>query len=162
MMDNAKENTTAENTAKGPAILIHNQYIKDLSLEIPHAPEIFKNLSSQPEVKIDVDINAKPLEDNLYNVDLRFRIDGDVNTQKFFILEMVYSGIVELNVPAEHTEPVLMIEIPHMLFPYARQTISNVLFNGGLPPLMLNPIDFVGMYNARRQKGKNTAANDKH
>ena len=83
---------------------------------------------------------------------LGFELIGDFKDEKFFILEMTYSGIVSLNVPKEHVEPVLMIEIPHMLFPYARQAVSNTLFNGGLPPLMLTPIDFVALYQARKQK----------
>lgn len=145
-MENANENKP-----QTPAIAMLNQYIRDLSLEIPHAPQIFTKLEAQPQIKIDVNINASAVEGNIYNVELSFRIDGDVKDEKFFILEMTYGGVVEINVPAEHKEPVLMIEIPHMLFPYARQAITNVLFNGGLPPLMLNPIDFVAMYNARRQ-----------
>ena len=148
-MENANENRP-----QAPAVAVHNQYIRDLSLEIPHAPEIFKKLNKEPQIKIDVNINAAPVEGNVYNVELAFRIDGDVGDEKFFILEMTYGGIVSLNVPEEHKEPVLMIEIPHMLFPYARQAITNTLFNGGLPPLMLNPIDFVAMYNARRQSAE--------
>ncbi len=145
-----------------PAIVMQTQYIKDLSLEIPHAPEIFKNLGEQPEIKIDVNINAAQLEQNYYNVTLDFHIDGDVKGEKFFILEMQYGGVVQLNVPEEHIQPVLMIEIPHMLFPYARQAISNVMTNGGLPPLMLSPIDFVAMYKARaaQQEAANKPAND--
>ncbi len=145
-MENANENRP-----QTPAIAMHNQYIRDLSLEIPHAPQIFTKLDTKPQIKIDVNISANAVEGNIYNVELAFRIDGDINDEKFFILEMTYGGVVELNVPDEHREPVLMIEIPHMLFPYARQAITNILFNGGLPPLMLNPIDFVAMYNARRQ-----------
>lgn len=148
-MENANENKP-----QGPAIGIINQYIKDLSLEIPHAPEIFKKIDSEPKIKIDVNINAKEVEGNIYNVELTFRIDGDVKEEKFFILEMTYGGLVSLNVPQEHKEPVLMVEVPHLLFPYARQAITNVLFNGGLPPLMLNPIDFVAMYNAKHQAAK--------
>ncbi len=142
-MDNANEN-------KAPAIIIQNQYIKDLSLEIPHAPEVFAE-RGQPDIKIDVDIHSQNIKDNQYNVELSFRIDGNVNGQKLFIMEMIYAGLVNLNIPDEHKEPVLMIEVPHMLFPYARQAISSTLFNGGLPPLMLNPIDFVAMYKARHQ-----------
>lgn len=161
-MAEATANNGENNQGAAPAILIHNQYIKDLSLEIPHAPEVFKNITSQPEMKIDVDISARPLEENIYNVNLTIRIDGDFPEQKFFILEMVYSGIVALNVPQEHIEPVLMIEIPHMLFPYARQAVSNALFNGGLPPVMLSPIDFVALYNARKQQNQAAPANDKN
>lgn len=147
-----------------PAIQIHNQYIRDLSLEIPHAPEIFKAVKSQPEIKIDVNINSQNLGGSIYNVELRFRVDGDVENQKFFILEMVYAGIAEINVPEEHIRPVLMIEIPHMLFPFARQAVTSTLYNGGLPPVMLNPIDFVAMYQAHaagNQKGVDDNAPEK-
>lgn len=139
-----------------PPLAVHHQYIKDLSLEIPHAPEVFKNNSGEPAIKIGVDINARHLEENLFNVELVFHIEGDAKEQKLFILEMTYCGIAALNVPEEHVEPVLMIEVPHMLFPYARQAISNIMGSGGLPPLMLNPIDFVSMYKARKQEQANT------
>lgn len=142
---------SGQDNAPAPAIMLHTQYIRDLSLEIPHAPEIFRELKNQPDIKVDIDVSARRLHDNFYNVELSFRVDGDVSGQKFFILEMVYAGIASLNVPEEHVEPVLMIELPHMLFPYARQAVTNTLVNGGLPPLMLNPVDFVAMYRARRQ-----------
>lgn len=148
-----KEAQTPENNQQ-PPIMIHSQFIKDLSLEIPHAPGIFSEVKSQPQINIDVNINADHIQDNQFSVDLSFRIDGDVPSKKFFILEMVYSCVVSLNVPQEHVEPVLMIEIPHMLFPYARQAISTILFNGGLPPLMLTPIDFMAMYQNRARNAK--------
>ncbi len=132
-----------------PPLMIHTQYIKDLSVEIPHAPEIFKDMKQQPSVKVDVDINARHLEENVFDVSLNFRIDGDIEQQKFFIVEMTYAGVVSLNVPEEHLEAFLMIEAPHMLFPYARQAISNVMGNAGLNPIMLNPLDFAAMYKAR-------------
>lgn len=140
----------ADNT-KTPAIQMHNQYIKDLSLEIPHAPEIFAELTTNPSIKVDVNVGFQPLKDNLYKVELVFHLDGDIHNKKLFILEMTYACLVSLNIPAEHIDPVLMVEIPHLLFPYARQAISSIMVNGGLPSLMLSPIDFVGMYNARLQ-----------
>lgn len=145
-MENANENKV-----QNPLISTHSQYIRDLSLEIPHAPQIFQKLDTQPSIKIDVNIDVKHLEGNTFNVELAFQINGDIKEEKFFILEMVYGGVVTINVPEEHKEPVLMIEIPHMLFPYARQAVTNIMFNGGLPPLMLNPIDFAALYASRRQ-----------
>ena len=142
-----------ENQLPQPPVMVHHQYIRDLSLEIPHAPEIFKDSHGEPKINISVDINAKHLEANLFNVELSFHIEGDVENKKLFILEMIYGGVAALNVPQEHVEPVLMIEVPHLMFPYARQSISNVMASGGLPPLMLNPIDFVGMSQARHPQG---------
>ena len=134
-----------------PAIMVNTQYIKDLSLEIPHAPEIFRELTEAPKVDIHVDVDAQELHDNFYNVSLSFKMDGDIKDKKLFILELVYSAVVAPNVPEEHLEPVLLIEIPRLIFPFARNVITNCLVEGGLPPFMINPIDFVAMYQQRKQ-----------
>ena len=138
------------NEAQQSAITINSQYIKDFSLEIPHAPEIFLEIKNNPNVNINVDINSRHLKENFYNVDLVFAINGDINDKKFFVIELTYSAVVQLNIPQEHIEPVLLVEIPRMLFPFARQIITTSLTEAGLPPFMINPIDFVAMYNARK------------
>lgn len=134
-----------------PALVINSQYIKDLSMEIPLAPEIFLQAAAQPELKIDVAINTKTLENHMYNVDLTLTLNGDIADKKLFILELTYSALTTLNLPAEHLEPVLNIEIPRLLFPFARNIISQSLMEAGLPPIMLNPIDFAALYTARKQ-----------
>ncbi len=146
--DNQPQN---ENKQQLPAIVINNQYIKDFSLEIPYAPEIFKEIKKNPEVSVDVNVDVKSLEDNYFNVDLLFSINGDAESKKFFIIELTYSAVLQLNVPQEHVEPVLMIEIPRMLFPFARQIITTSLTEAGLPPFMLNPIDFAALYQLRKK-----------
>lgn len=145
--NNKQKNDNQE--AQAPAIIINNQYIKDFSLEIPFAPEIFNEIKENPEININVDVNANKLQDNVFNVDLVFSISGDVKEKKLFVLELTYSAVVQINVPQEHLEPVLLIEIPRMLFPFARNIITTSLMNAGLPPFMINPIDFVAMYNNR-------------
>ena len=146
--DNQPQN---DNKHQLPAIVINSQYIKDFSLEIPYAPEIFKEIKQNPDVKVNVDVNTKNLEHNFYNVDLAFSINGDVGSKKFFIIELTYSAVVELNVPQEHIEPVLTVEIPRLLFPFARQIITTSLTEAGLPPFMLNPIDFAALYQLRKK-----------
>ena len=146
--DNQPQN---ENKQQLPAIVINNQYIKDFSLEIPYAPEIFKEIKKNPEVSVDVNVDVKSLEDNYFNVDLLFSINGDAESKKFFIIELTYSAVVQLNVPQEHVEPVLMVEIPRLLFPYVRNIVSQTLADGGLPPFLLNPVDFVAMYQNRKK-----------
>ncbi len=139
--------------AKKPAIMINSQYIKDLSMEIPHAPHIFNKMNENaPKIDIEVNLESQALEENIYNVLLNLTINGDVKEEKAFILELSYGAVVTLNIPEEHREPVLMIEIPHMLYPFVRQIIANTLTSAGLPALMLNPIDFMAMYNARKAK----------
>lgn len=139
--------------AKKPAIMINSQYIKDLSMEIPHAPHIFNKMNENaPKIDIEVNLESQALEENIYNVLLNLTINGDVKEEKAFILELSYGAVVTLNIPEEHREPVLMIEIPHMLYPFVRQIIANTLTSAGLPALMLNPIDFMAMYNAKKAK----------
>ena len=135
-------------------IMIQNQYIKDLSMEIPHAPVIFKRMQGvNPQVAIDVNVEAHKLEeDKTFNVVMNIRVNGDIEQEKAFILELSYGAVVSLNIPEEHEEPVLMIEIPHMIYPYVRQIVSTTMSNAGLPPLMLNAIDFMALYNAKKAK----------
>lgn len=145
-----------DNQQPQPAIIIQSQYIKDLSMEIPHAPAIFKKLQgNNPKVNVEVNVEAQKLEEeNTFNVLLNIRINGDIEEEKAFILELSYGAVVSLNIPAEHEEPVLMIEIPHMIYPYARQIISSTMSSAGLPPLMLNPIDFMAMFNAKKAQAE--------
>ena len=86
---------------------------------------------------------------------VEFALTPIITIFKFFIVELEYCGVVSLNIPDEHVDAVLKIEVPHMLFPYARQAISGVLMDAGLPPLMLNPIDFVAMYHANKKSEAN-------
>ena len=81
-------------------------------------------------------------------------MNGIITGQPLFLLELDYACVASLNIPKEHIEPVLLIEIPRLLFPYARNIVTNTLVNGGLPPFMLNPIDFVAMYQKRGEKPK--------
>lgn len=135
-----------------PAIVINSQYIKDLSLEIPHAPEIFKQIRQQPQIQVDINIQSKKLEKNLHNVLLNINLNAEVEGKKLFILELSYGAVATLNVPEEHIEPVVGIEIPRLLFPFARSIVSHCLTEGGLPPIMLNPIDFAALYAARKNQ----------
>lgn len=133
-----------------PPIVINTQYIKDFSLEVPHAPDIFRDFEGTPDINLDVNVNANHMHDNFFNVSLLVKMSGLIKSRPLFILELEYAGVVSVNVPKEHLEPVLLIEIPRLLFPYARSIITNTLINAGLPPLMINPIDFLAMYNARK------------
>ncbi len=137
-----------------PPIVIQNQYIKDMSMEIPHAPIIFKKMqSAAPKVNIEANIGVNKLEEEkTFNVLVNFRINGDIEDEKAFILELSYGAVVSLNIPEEHIEPVLMVEIPRMMFPFARQIIASTMGSAGLPPLMLNPIDFAALFNAKKAK----------
>ena len=137
-----------------PALIINSQYIKDLSLEIPHAPQIFSQVRAQPAVKVDIGVHNAKLADNVYTVDLNINLNGETEGKPLFILELTYAAAVTLNIPAEHLEAVLNIEIPRLIYPYARNVVTQCLMESGLPPIMLSPLDFAAIYEAR----KNTAA----
>ncbi len=145
-----KKTEETNNNQQLPALMIHSQYIKDMSLEIPLAPEIFQEMNKNPDIHVDISMNNKSLENNVYNVTLTAKIDADLGEKKLFIVELSYAAVVSINVPAEHLEPILYIELPRLLFPYVRSIISNSLSAAGLPPIMLNPIDFVSLYNAKK------------
>lgn len=139
-----------EQSAK-TAIAIHGQFIKDLSLEIPHAPEIFAEIKTAPKMDVHIDVKTEPKGNNMYISQLDISMTGKVEEKTLFVLELSYMAYAEVNVPEEHLEPVLMVELPRLIFPYARNVVTQCLCEGGLPPFMLNPIDFGAMYLARKQ-----------
>ena len=142
--------TEQKNNEQQPAIMIKSQYIKDMSLEIPFAPEIFSEMNTQPQVHVDMGMKNDAHEDGSYVVSLEVKMDADINDKKLFIVELTYCANLDLNVQEEQKEPVLMIELPRLMFPFVRSIIASNLANAGLPPLMLNPIDFVAMYQAKK------------
>lgn len=141
---------TNEPETSAPPISVNGQYIKDLSFEVPSAPGIFADMREQsPDIPIHVDINAAKLEEGLFEVVLHLKIEAHLPDKPVFIVELAYAGLFTLNVPTEHLQPVLLIECPRILFPFARNIIADVTRDGGFPPLMLQPIDFVALYRSR-------------
>lgn len=133
-------------------LMILSQYIKDMSLEIPLAPQIFKEMTQAPNVQVEFNMKHEQLEDGNFNITLNTKLDANVSEKKLFIIELAYAAVASVNVPQEHLEPVLEIELPRLLFPFVRSVISHSLSEAGLPPMMLSPIDFVSLYNAKKAK----------
>jgi preprotein translocase subunit SecB len=147
---------SGDNGQNGPAggaprIQILSQYIKDLSFENPGAPA---SLTGRPQIDLGVDLQAKRLEPQLFEVELKLRIDAKSTDGKpVFVLELAYAGLLQIvNVPDDVLQQVLLIEGPHMLFPYARRIISDAVRDGGMPPLMIEPIDFAGLYRSKAEQ----------
>lgn len=158
----AEEKQNTVNAEQPQGLMLHAQYIKDLSLEIPFAPEVFKELGKEaPKVSIDINIANKPLEDDMYEVALTAKINADVADKKLFILELTYATVATVKVPEEHLEPILYIELPRLLFPFVRNIVATNLTEAGLPPMLITPIDFVALYQARKAKEAENAAKDK-
>ena len=130
-----------------PPLMIGAQYIKDLSFENPQGPEILAALANGPQVNVEVNTNARHLGENVYEVSLFIRGEALADDKAVFIVELTYGGVVTLtNVPEEEYQPLLLIEVPRHLFPFARSVIANVTRDGGFPPLMINPLDFAALY----------------
>jgi preprotein translocase subunit SecB len=131
-----------------PPILIGAQYIKDLSFENPQGPEVLVSMMDSPEVNIDVNTTARLLSEDVYEVALFIRGEAKNEGKTVFIVELTYGGIITLNnMPEENIQPALLIEAPRHLFPFARSIVANVTRDGGFPPLLINPMDFVALYH---------------
>ena len=140
------------NSPENPEVSLNMQYIRDMSLEVPHAPEIFAKLSTQPKINVDLNIDVNKLNEKNYEVTLNLRLNADIDDESLFIFELAYAAACTVKLPEEQIEPVLFIEIPKLIFPYARQIISSNLANAGLPPLMLTPIDFSAVYKKKKEQ----------
>lgn len=140
----------AQADTQQPGLVILSQYIKDMSIEIPLAPEIFKEITAAPKVDVDVHITQRQFDEGFYEVLLNTSINAEINGKKLFIIELSYGGAVGINLPKETIETALYIELPHLLFPFVRSIIANSLSAAGLPPIMLSPIDFAALYQKRK------------
>ncbi|GEO80872.1 protein-export chaperone SecB [Pararhodospirillum oryzae] len=132
-------------------LMISHQYTKDLSFEAPNTPQIFTQFTKQPEISINVDVKVEPVQENVFEVILHFEVDSRIGDTVAFLVELKYAAVVSVHVPEEHVRPMLLIEVPHLLFPYARNILSDTTRDAGFPPLMLQPLDFAAMYRNRFQ-----------
>jgi preprotein translocase subunit SecB len=141
---------TAEATEPG-GIRILAQFIRDLSFENPRAPESLRGGAAQPQIDLGVEMNARSREDGFFEVDLKLSAKANREDGPIFVVELLYGGVFQIaGVSADDMEPVLLIECPRYLFPFARKIIADVTSDGGYPPFMLDPIDFAGVYTARK------------
>lgn len=136
-----------------PSMNILAQYLKDLSFENPNAPQSLMQNENQPQIDISVNVNANTLAPTDYEVELQLGVKAMIGSEAVFQAEMEYAGVFRLeNIPEEHMHPIVLIECPRMLFPFARHILADAIRNGGFPPLMLDPIDFASMYHQRMQE----------
>ncbi len=143
------DDTNSQSTL--PPLVVNGQYVKDLSFEVPGSPAIYGEMQGQaPNIPIHVDVNVAPLKDNAFEVTLHLRVEAHLQDKRpVFIVELAYAGVFSINAPAEHVQPMLLIECPRLLFPFARNIVADMTREGGFPPLLIQPIDFVQLYRAR-------------
>ncbi|MBB3611515.1 protein-export chaperone SecB [Rhizobium sp. BK602] len=143
-------NENSGNGAASPSLTILAQYTKDLSFENPGAPRSLQARENAPDININVNVNANPLSDSDFDVVLTLSAEAKDGDRVLFHTELVYGGVFRVTgFPQEHMLPLLFIECPRLLFPFARQIIADITRNGGFPPLMIDPIDFAQMFTQR-------------
>ncbi|MBS9721643.1 protein-export chaperone SecB [Tianweitania sp. BSSL-BM11] len=138
------------NGAAAPSLNILTQYVKDLSFENPGAPNTLRGRNQSPNIGINVNVGANPIGDKEYDVTLTLSAKAGEEKDVLFNVELVYGGVFRVEgFPQEHMLPVLFIECPRLLFPFARQILADATRNGGFPPLLLDPIDFAQMFQQK-------------
>jgi preprotein translocase subunit SecB len=135
-----------------PAASLHvlGQYVKDISFENPGAPKSLRPTDKAPALDVNVNVNARPQSQTEFEIELRLDAKAARGDETLFIVEVTYAGVFQVrNVPQEHVHPLLLIEGPRMLFPFARQIVADATRQGGFPPLLIDPVDFASLYRRR-------------
>ena len=131
------------------------QYTKDFSFENPNAPNSISGQPQQPQLSIQINVNPKQISNTDFEVELKLDGKAEHNGSTLFAFELNYAGLFHLQgIPQESIGPLVMIECPRLLFPFAREIISSAVVGGGFPPLLLDPVDFVGIYQQRMAQGQ--------
>ena len=133
-----------------PVYSIEKIYVKDLSLEVPNAPQIFLERES-PNVDVQLHHVSKSVDDGIYQTELTLTVTAKVGEKTMFLVECCQAGIFAIrNVPNQDLEPILAIGNPNILYPYARETISDAIVRAGFPPVLLNPVNFEALLQAQK------------
>jgi len=133
------------------------QYIKDMSVENPNAPQVFQ-WEVQPSLDVQFNLNAQKVADELHEVAIKIEVTARSDNGVHFVVDLTYAGLFGArNVPEEALGPVLLIEAPRLLFPFARQVVSDAVSSTGFPPLLLEPIDFAAAYVAQAEAAQGQA-----
>ena len=153
------EKKTITTEVKQTQVQVIAQYVKDFSFENPNAPESLQASNVRPEMDVNMTIDGIKINDDnnpdLYESTITLKVKSTRDGDTMFITEIVYAALVSLkNVPQEFIRPILYVEVPQMLFPFARHMVSNAVTSGGFPPLLLNPIDFKSMYDNSQKLDK--------
>jgi preprotein translocase subunit SecB len=132
-----------------PQLSVVGQYVKDFSFENPNAPRSLSQ-QTQPQISIGINVGLGQLAPTDFEVTLKLEGKAEAAGTVMFAFELTFAGMFRIqNVPQEHLQPLLMIECPRLLFPFAREIIATAVRNGGFAPLLLDPIDFVSLYQQR-------------
>jgi preprotein translocase subunit SecB len=134
-----------------PVMRVLTQYLKDLSFESPASPQSLAAGAASPNMEVAVDVNGRALGENRFEVELSCSATARREGNVVYVCEVNYAGLFQIeNVPQDRMEPVLLVDAPYMLFPFVRQIVAQSTRDGGFAPLLLEPLDFMGMYQQQR------------
>jgi preprotein translocase subunit SecB len=159
--DNAAAPAAGAATAAQPSFNLVGQYIRDLSFENPGAPQSNLTGGANPSFNVSINVSVKKQNEELYGVELLLNAKAQREGNVLFNVELAYGGVFRLkNVPENQLAPLLMVECPRLIFPFARQVLANTVQQGGFPPLMMEPVDFQALYvqNLRNLQAQQAAA----
>jgi len=133
-----------------PQLNVLGQYVKDFSFENPNAPRSLAPSQTQPAINIQINVGVQQLAETDYEISLNLDGKAESAGSVLFAFDLTFAGVFRVqNVPAETLQPLVMIECPRLLFPFAREIVATAVRNGGFPPLLLDPVDFVALYQQR-------------
>ena len=158
------ENQATENVSEQtqPVFGIEKIYVKDMSLEVPNAPAVFLQREA-PQIAVELSNAANKLEDGLYEVTLTVTVTSKVEDKTVFLVEVAQSGIFQVrNIPDENLEPIIAITCPNILFPYAREAVSDMVTRAGFPPVLLSPINFEALYAQQKAQSETAGSATTH
>jgi|APFre7841882724_1041349.scaffolds.fasta_scaffold04799_3 preprotein translocase subunit SecB len=160
----ANENNAASNEAAQaeqntqPGFGIEKLYVKDASIEVPNAPQIFTERTA-PQVGVELGNNAQKLDEGVFEVTVKVTVTAKIGEKTAFLVEVTQAGIFAIrNVPEENLEVIIAVTCPNILFPYAREAVSDMVTRAGFAPVLLNPINFEALYMQHKQQAENAAA----
>jgi preprotein translocase subunit SecB len=141
------DETAANNTAKAPSFSLIGQYIRDMSFENPGAPGSIMLGGPNPNFQVGINVGVKKQADDLYAVEITLNAKADREKNVLFNVELIYGGVFRMqNIPEKDLAPLLLVECPRLIFPFARQVLATITQQGGFPPLMMEPVDFQAIY----------------
>jgi len=144
--------TTNGGQQAAPQLNVLAQYIKDFSFENPNAPQSLM-AGQQPQINIQINVGANPMSDTDIEVALKLEGKAQNGENLLFGFELEFAGVFRIqNVPQESLNAVVLIECPRLLFPFAREIVATAVRNGGFPPLLLDPVDFVALYRQKMEQ----------
>ena len=153
--DNGANAATEQNAQ--PGFSIEKLYVKDASLEIPNAPQIFTD-RTQPQVNVELGNSAQKLEEGIFEAAIKVTVTAKVGEKLAFLVEVTQAGIFAIrNIPEENLEMILGVTCPNILFPYAREVVSDLVTRAGFAPVLLNPINFEALFMQQKQQTENAA-----